>query len=312
MTEQEIHKMHDVVIYNVNRMYFDHFVPAHLDAAYAQFEQTKDQRDPITHARVVVGQIDGVTICRALWTEMSYNPLRFGVTSPFTINGVESVSDFCNVNIQKGMPAFETLKKVQYHMTEFLRLNYGSDKVRTRDGTVLVSRIDGHSDENYQVLSHLRKMIHAVATQNLKDLQIKKYRTEMAKVIKARHPNGIRGNKPVYVKEKTSEEISLEVAQLMGIAQNKPNVAPKAEVIEKAVFAYSEPADVYDNAFEESENERIQIEVDKIWHAKDKIVSVEEYKRKELENNLTPLPEQYQKECDKIKSKAKKSKGLIK
>ena len=313
MTEQEMKILHDVIIYDAQRMYFDHFVPANLDAAYSQFERTKNQSNPTTRARVVVGHIDGTTICRALWTEMSYNPLRFGVTSPFTPNGVESVSDFCKTSIPKDAPAFKTLKKVQYYMTEFMRLNYNSDQIRTHDGTVWVSRINGHSDENYQTLSLLRKMIHAIATQNLEDLNRKKYRIEMEKVIKARHPNGIRGNKPVYVKETTSAEISSAVSQITGIKPVVPEPEKKPVVIEEPSLFDQVPVakpkvPQYDipDTFEDTENERIQIETDKIWKAKDEIVSVDEYKRQEIEQHLI---EQYQQESKKTKVTAKQSKG---
>ena len=83
-------------------------------------------------------------------------------------------------------------------MIDFMTLNGRAkgqwyDKIDTKDGIVTINFVDGHSDDNYKVLTGLREMIRLVTSQNLKDLRRKKYNTEMLKVIKTRHPNGVRG-----------------------------------------------------------------------------------------------------------------------
>ena len=87
-------------------------------------------------------------------------------------------------------------------MIGFMKLNalpngQWNDVINTANGYVNIKFVDGHSDTNYKILSKLREIMRLVTTQNTKDFDRKKYRTEMLRVIDSRHPNGIRYNNAV-------------------------------------------------------------------------------------------------------------------
>ena len=277
MDKEKIALMRKVVKYNRGRAYFDKFTAAGLDAAFGLFRHTRDWDKPITQASVNVGKIDGVVICRALWYEMSYNPVRFGTVSPFLHKGKESIYRFCDSDIPQNAPGFKLLEKLHGEMIHFMTLNQNPNggwnaTVNTNDqGMVQIKLVDGCADKNYEMLSSLRKMIHWIATQNLKDFDRKSYRTEMLKVISERHPNGIRNN----------------------VTHNTYTPKPVQPTI-------------IENTFEDAENERIEIETDKIWKASDRIVSVDEYKREEIEKNLTLQIAQSLQEYEEAKTHARK------
>ena len=199
-TKQKIFAKRDVVKYSANRAYFGKLTGAGLASAYGQFKHTQDWDKPITRANVVVGTIDGTVICRALWNEMSYNPARFGKISPFMHNGVENIYHFCRNGVPENFPGFEIIEKIHHKMIDFLMLNgrkvgHWYDIIDTHDGGVTIQLINGHSDDNYKVLSLLREMIRLVTNTNLEDFKRKSYRMQMLNVIDKRHPNGVRDNK---------------------------------------------------------------------------------------------------------------------
>ncbi len=198
-TKQKIFSKRDVVKYNVNRAYFGKLTGVGLASAYGQFKHTQDWDNPITKSNVIVGKIDGVVICRALWNEMSYNPMRFGKVSPFMHNGVENIYHFCRNGVSEDFPGFEIIEKIRHKMIDFMMLNgrkvgHWYDVIDTRDGVVTIQLVNGHSDDNYKVLSSLREMIRFVTNTNLEDFKRKSYRAQMLTVIDKRHPNGVRGN----------------------------------------------------------------------------------------------------------------------
>ena len=242
MKDAKTNLMRKIIKYNVDRAYFGQFTSSGLDAAYAKFPQSRYWDRPVTREPVVVGNIDDAVICRALWHEMSYNPIRFGITSPFTPNGVESIRDFFSAPLSQNVPAFEVLDEVRYHLKKFVEFNCNNTQIQTRHGFVYISYLYGHGDENYQMLSHLRKAIHAVTTQNLKDFGTKRYGDVMKEIIKARHPNGFRGNKANFFQEKTSEDISREVADIINPVLQKS--VKKEEPVELLLFS---PEDFKEN-----------------------------------------------------------------
>ena len=74
--------------------------------------------------------------------------------------------------------------------------------VDSTKGNVVVRYVNGCSDKKYKTLAALRDMIHIVASQNLKDLNLVAYRKEMEPIINARHPNGVRAKKEPYFIDK--------------------------------------------------------------------------------------------------------------
>ena len=206
-SKQKIVAKRDVVKYDANRTYFGKLKIDNLAAAYGLFKHTHDWDNPVTDAKVLVGQIDGAEICRALWYEMSYNPMRFGRVSPFIYKGREDIYHFCRCGVPEDFPGFEIIEKIRHKMIDFMTLNGRAkgqwyDVIENRDGYVTIYLVDGHSDDNYKVLSKLREMIRWVANQNLEDFKRKAYRMAMLKVIDSRHPNGVRDNGGVMQPQK--------------------------------------------------------------------------------------------------------------
>lgn len=210
-SRQKIFSKREVIKYSANRAYFGKLTGIGLADAYAQFKHSQDWDKPITKAKVKVGKIDGVVICHALWNEMSYNPLRFGKESPFMYKGREDIYHFCREGVPADFPGFKVIEKIHHKMIDFMMLNGRKlgkwyDIIDTENGSVTIKFVDGHSDDNYKVLSMLREMIRFVTNQNTEDFKHKAYRDQMLTVINKRHPNGIRDNKPVVQLQKLIED----------------------------------------------------------------------------------------------------------
>ena len=219
-TKNAIFSKREVVKYNADRAYFGKLKASNLSNAYGRFKHSQDWDKPITSANVVIGKIDGTVICRALWYEMSYNPARFGKVSPFVYKDREDIYHFCRCGVPETFPGFEIIEKIRHKMINFMVLNGKSkgqwyDVINAKEGIVTISLVDGHSDDNYKILSLLREMIRIVTNQNLEDFKRKQYRTQMLTVIDKRHPNGVRDMKsvaspvvklPEYPVEMTAEE----------------------------------------------------------------------------------------------------------
>jgi len=199
-TKQKIDSKREVIKYSAERAYFGKLTGARLASAFHVFKHTHDWDKPVTSTHVNVGYIDGGVICRALWNEMSYNPVRFGRVSPFLRNGKNNIYRFCDHPVSEDTPGYRTVEALRHKMMDFLTLNGREvgkwyDIINTdKNGNVLISLVDGHSDDNYKVLTKLREMIRLVTSQNLKDFDRKAYHDEMIKVINKRHPNGVRDN----------------------------------------------------------------------------------------------------------------------
>ena len=198
-TKQKISSRREALKYSAERAYFGKLTGKGLSSAYGMFKHTQDWDKPITSSRVVVGHIDGGVICRALWNEMSYNPVRFGVVSPFVYKGREDIYHFCRSDFSSDTPGFEVIEKIRHKLIDFMMLNGKAqgqwcDKIDAKSGIVTIQLVDGHSDDKYKSLSMLREMIRIVASQNLEDFKHKPYRTQMLKVINSRHPHGVRAN----------------------------------------------------------------------------------------------------------------------
>ena len=213
MRNREINIMRSILRYDVNRAYMGELTGAELNGAFELFVRSRDWDKPIISTTIHTGYIDGSIICRAVWHEMSYNPKRFGTVSPFLHNGKESIYHFCqdSYEIPLDTPGYPIVADLRQKMRNFLfynKLENGSwyDVVDDSKGNMVVRCVNGASDNKYKMLATLRDMIHLVASQNLKDVNIAAYRNEMKPIIDARHPNGIRAKKEPYCVDKILEE----------------------------------------------------------------------------------------------------------
>lgn len=206
MNKKKSSLVREVLRYEPKRAYFDKFTTENLSVAYGQFKHTQSWDKPVLRTTVRVGKVDGGVICRALWNEMSYNPLRFGNVSPFIHNGTENIYHFCRCGVPEDSPCYKVMEKVRYELIDFMALNGRAknqwyDNIDTENGMVVLTFVDGHSDDKYKMLSKLREAIKLITRQNVEDFKDKAHYAEMLKVIYVRHPNGIRKAKDAIVKQ---------------------------------------------------------------------------------------------------------------
>lgn len=191
-----------ILEYNINRPYMGEFRPCDLTDAYGRIKASRDWDKPLSCVDIKVGKINGDIICGALWYEMSYNPVRFGTTSPFYFNDRNSIYRFCEKSYKKnpGDKLSQILVDIRYHLIEYLNLNAlpngaWHDAINTRFGRVSIGlRSDGHSNSMYKRLAHLRETIKLIARQNVYDFKKKRgpYRAEIMRMVAERHPDGER------------------------------------------------------------------------------------------------------------------------
>lgn len=193
-----------ILKYNINRPYFGKFTASGLAGAYAKLKTTAQWDTPVKFSSVPVGHIDGNIICNALWYEMSYNPARFGTVSPFLHNGKNNIFYFCEHGVPNWTPQAgkEILAQVQYELVSYMTRNatpngQWRDVVPSdKNGNAKIEIHDGHSNDTYKILAHLRNSIAMVARQNVTDFEKKRgpYRPEIASVVQMRHPHGLRSD----------------------------------------------------------------------------------------------------------------------
>ena len=140
-------------------------------------------------------------ICDTLWTEMSYNPARFGKTSPFVFNNTNSIKDFCKTRSFTTLDnnANLLLSEIKIELNQFLTLASKYDDCFEQTGILSESCVNIKTEETnegfaypnitYKFLSHLVASIHLICRQNLRDYYTAKYRPLINEVCLNRHPD---------------------------------------------------------------------------------------------------------------------------
>ncbi len=165
--------------------FYNYFANWSADALYTWYCQyTVFHRD---RAVLHVGKMNDAVICRALWTEMSRNPVRFGNVSPFIVDGRESIFRFCD---KHHVLTDELLIKIQGHLRDYLTKNSQVQTNSKQWRDVVVT--DGYgcvtySKAMYGALASLRDAIRVICDQNVADLRAKRgpYRDAMVRLINA-------------------------------------------------------------------------------------------------------------------------------
>ena len=265
MDNREISVMRSILRYDVNRAYIGELTGAELNGAFELFVRSQDWDRPIVSTTIHTGFIDGPMICRAVWNEMSYNPKRFGTVSPFLHNGRENICYFCDKRneLPKDTPGYDTVMQVRDKMIRFLNNNSRESGqwytiVDSSKGNVVVRFVSGCSDRKYKMLAALRDMIHIVASQNLKDLNLAAYRKEMKPVIDARHPNGVRAKKTPYFVDEILAQERKEREQEQARQERLDDAEESALLTLDARTCSSVPLDQYVQAQEDLRNIRSQ------------------------------------------------------
>lgn len=201
-------RIKEVIKYNVSRRYFIYWAPRDLYNCYSTLFHDRS----INSIKFGLGNLSVDKVCNVLWTEMSYNPVRFGTQSPFEINGKNSLQYFCNMEIDENLKSAKTLLKVQNSLKEFYHIacdqDKNFDKTNRFKNTFVEIRIYDHAipqnplknymkkpapNIGYKMLTELIHCIHTITSQNLADLNRKKYFEKMYDIVSSRHPNLSRG-----------------------------------------------------------------------------------------------------------------------
>ncbi len=189
-----------IISYSTSIPYFDKMTPAALHDAYGQIKTSSSWDKPKHSVTIRIGDIDGDVICNALWKEMSLNPVRFGMVSPFVFNGKNDIYRFCKTNIaDTSTPQGKLLGKIRHNLIAYMTLNKTAnnswrDHMLTMSGGTINIFLDadGSPNKQYKMLAKLNASVHAIASQNLKDFRLKRFRHGIVAAVSARYPNGTR------------------------------------------------------------------------------------------------------------------------
>lgn len=191
-----------IIKYNTSRAYIGEFTANDLRDAYVRLRTSYETEFPLGFTDVRIGLINGNVICDALWNEMSYNPVRFGSSSPFLVDGRNNIYRFCQIRGDINSPdkTESVLATMRFKLIHFLHWNSDRngawrDAMITNAGYVPVGmRADGHANSMYKRLANLRDSIKIIAYQNVADFKdiYGPYRAEIINMVKKRHPDGIR------------------------------------------------------------------------------------------------------------------------
>ena len=190
--------VHSIIKYDPGRNYFGLWSPKRLHTVYREIYNNPFR--PLVFMET--GKLSAEIICDTLWNEMSYNPLRFGEQNPFEINGASNIKAFV-AKYKTGEGFDYVMQKVAAELDYFLYFIGKSnpefpkfDEIYSSSVLIDVDR-HGKSGYGYKALASLSESIHNIASQNIKDYKIKKYREQINSVVMARHPNLNRSNEPV-------------------------------------------------------------------------------------------------------------------
>ena len=232
----DLQQLKQIIQYNAKRMYFGEWRPIRIDEI---FRNTSGGNRP---EELPIGNLTEDIICNVLWYEMSYNPVRFGTVSPFkNPDGKNSILYFIDT-YRKKAPREENglipndIMTLVWQIGDFVK---NLKKADLYDGFVKTGKLPQvlsilGADENYYVLTTLRKAIHAIAKQNWQDLKDPMYKKDIIEIAMKRHPAGKRSDisymmikleNSVQQKKSKPEEIkSTEIKTIKPQNQKQPNV----------------------------------------------------------------------------------------
>ena len=185
-----LQQLKQILQYNAKRMYFGNWTAVKLDDI---FRNTSGGTSP---EEIYIGKLTNDIICDVLWYEMSYNPVRFGTENPFKNNNGKNDIFYFNETYRKNMVAKtkgllpDDVMTLIWQIADFIKnlRKAGWNEVFKSTGKLpSVFSILG-ADENYYILSSLRKAIHAIAKQNWLDLASPEHKAKIMQVIAQRHP----------------------------------------------------------------------------------------------------------------------------
>lgn len=182
----------DVLGYSAKRNYFASWSPAKLYDAYNAARNREEG-----YVEFHLGELSFDSICDTIYSEMSYNPVRFGKQSPFKNNGVNDINFFIS---KYSLSSDSTMRRIANELYVFLNMVHNNYQMfyitkKFKGDHIVISLEDGHSNSGYKMLSALAECIHIVANQNKEDFKnSQRHRQLIAHIAKKRHQNLVRPN----------------------------------------------------------------------------------------------------------------------
>lgn len=243
------HQIKNIIRYNPERMYFGNWSESALNNAHDEAAKTK------TPQRIYVGDLTNDIICNALWYEMSYNPERFGKTSPFVVKNQNSLvyfdttyktkmshktKDFLPdeiVNLTWNINVFlNNLKTVNLYNT------FTTTGKLPKFFTIVAAKPVTNGilclDTEHRILHSLNEAIHAITKQNYLDLNNPAYRDKIIQTAQQRHPTGKRSDISYMmvnaeIESKTKAEEIVQTALPFGNIQSEALAAIREKIVQK-------------------------------------------------------------------------------
>ena len=202
MESKQIDSVRKIIKYNPYRQYVGAWSPKQIQSKFREIYDNPFRPLSFIH----VGWLSAEMVCDAIWNEMSYNPLRFGTQNPFTTNDVASIQTFCKT-YKTDDPDSDIMSKIATELWFFLHFinKYNPEFIKNgkiKGESILIQK-DRNNNPNsgYRALASLVHAMHAIASQNLQDYKIVKFREQINDVAISRHPNLQRSRRyPNYIR----------------------------------------------------------------------------------------------------------------
>ena len=189
-------QIHDIIKYNPYREYFGPWSPKYIQDTFQ--ETHKDPFRPL-HS-IHIGTLSVNTIFDTLWDEMSYNPVRFGETSPFEYDNCFGILHFCTKH-KRANGDNDVMHNIAHELMEFSknvnRVYREFYEIGELKDNYITIRCDANRRPNdeYKMLACLVHCVHLIASQNLQDYKTKQFRDKIQAVVIQRHPALIRSRR---------------------------------------------------------------------------------------------------------------------
>jgi hypothetical protein len=290
-------QLKQIIQYKASRMYFGEWQPSRIDDA---FRDTSGGTQP---EELFIGELTEDIICDVLWYEMSYNPLRFGSFSPFKKDGKNSILHFLDTYRKlaprepDGLLAHGVITLV-WQIDDFIKNLKKADLYEgfAKNGKLPPILSILGADENYHVLTTLRKAIHTIAKQNGADLKDPAYREQIEKIAAQRHPTGNRSDIS-YMSVKLEDVIQQKIATMetKTVETKKPEIkSPETKQAEPQTPSKQEVIQTCLPFFDEEEKiDKLTIIREKIVQKQNEIAAIEQNIKDMREIGYTDLEELY-------------------
>ena len=237
-------EIHQIIKYDPYREYVGEWSPKKIQNKYREIYENPFR----PWAFVSTGRLSSDAIIDAIWNEMSYNPLRFGETSPFIGTDIKAIKKFCKkykkIDENGGQ---DVMAKIAYKLSSFVyfigKSNpefYSTGAVRG-DCVLIKCDFNRRPGDGYKALACLVNIIHLIASQNLQDYKIKAYRKKINDVATTRHPDLQRNRK--YFNFAGAARIAKDQESLSREIMQKTSEISDTEMRIKTLSEYEPPAD---------------------------------------------------------------------